>query len=95
MYVNVAVLKERGNRADTRMSTPHLIELFFGLALLFGVLMTLPIGGADMPVVSSIYNTFTGLAVGLEGFVLQNPALMIAGSGLIAIQRGNFKCPAK
>jgi hypothetical protein len=46
MYVNVAVLKERGNRADTRMSTPHLIELFFGLALLFGVLMTLPIGGA-------------------------------------------------
>jgi H+-translocating NAD(P) transhydrogenase subunit beta len=61
------------------MSTPHLIELYFGLALLFGVLMTLPIGGADMPVVISIYNAFTGLAVGLEGFVLQNPALMIAG----------------
>jgi NAD(P) transhydrogenase subunit beta len=55
------------------------IGLFFGLALLFGVLMTLPIGGADMPVVISIYNAFTGLAVGLEGFVLQNPALMIAG----------------
>tara|TARA_R110002167_G_scaffold36382_4_gene115195 strand:- start:4004 stop:5449 length:1446 start_codon:yes stop_codon:yes gene_type:complete len=55
------------------------IYLFFGLALLFGILMTLPIGGADMPVVISIYNAFTGLAVGLEGFVLQNPALMIAG----------------
>ena len=41
--------------------------------------MTLPIGGADMPVVISIYNALTGLAVGLEGFVLQNPALMIAG----------------
>ena len=41
--------------------------------------MTLPIGGADMPVVISIFNAFTGLAVGLEGFVLQNPALMIAG----------------
>ena len=53
--------------------------LFFGCALLFGILMTLPIGGADMPVVISIYNAFTGLAVGLEGFVLQNPALMIAG----------------
>jgi NAD(P) transhydrogenase subunit beta len=53
--------------------------IFFGLALLFGVLMTLPIGGADMPVVISIYNAFTGLAVGLEGFVLGNPALMIAG----------------
>jgi NAD(P) transhydrogenase subunit beta len=58
---------------------PQLIYLFFGCALLFGILMTLPIGGADMPVVISIYNAFTGLAVGLEGFVLQNPALMIAG----------------
>ncbi len=57
----------------------ELIYVFFGLALMFGVLMTLPIGGADMPVVISIYNAFTGLAVGLEGFVLQNPALMIAG----------------
>jgi NAD(P) transhydrogenase subunit beta len=55
------------------------IYVFFGCALLFGILMTLPIGGADMPVVISIYNAFTGLAVGLEGFVLQNPALMIAG----------------
>ena len=55
------------------------IYLFFGFALLFGVLMTLPIGGADMPVVISIYNALTGLAVGLEGFVLQNPALMVAG----------------
>jgi proton-translocating NAD(P)+ transhydrogenase subunit beta len=61
------------------VATPQLIYIFFGAALLFGVLMTLPIGGADMPVVISIYNAFTGLAVGLEGFVLQNPALMIAG----------------
>ncbi len=53
--------------------------IFFGAALVFGILMTLPIGGADMPVVISIYNAFTGLAVGLEGFVLGNPALMIAG----------------
>jgi NAD(P) transhydrogenase subunit beta len=55
------------------------IMIFFGLALLFGILMTLPIGGADMPVVISIYNAFTGLAVGFEGYVLGNPALMIAG----------------
>ena len=61
------------------LAMPALIGLFFGLSLVFGVLMTLPIGGADMPVVISIYNAFTGLAVGLEGFVLQNPALMIAG----------------
>jgi NAD(P) transhydrogenase subunit beta len=61
-------------------SSPALeVYVFFGCALVFGVLMTLPIGGADMPVVISIYNAFTGLAVGLEGFVLENPALMIAG----------------
>jgi NAD(P) transhydrogenase subunit beta len=56
-----------------------MICIYFGFALVFGILMTLPIGGADMPVVISIYNAFTGLAVGLEGVVLQNPALMIAG----------------
>jgi NAD(P) transhydrogenase subunit beta len=65
--------------AGTLVATPDLIYLFFALALVFGILMTLPIGGADMPVVISVYNAFTGLAVGLEGFVLQNPALMIAG----------------
>jgi NAD(P) transhydrogenase subunit beta len=61
------------------LTMPHLIILFFAFALIFGILLTLPIGGADMPVVISIYNAATGLAVGLEGFVLQNPALMIAG----------------
>ena len=61
------------------LSLQALICLVFGCAMLFGILMTLPIGGADMPVVISIYNAFTGLAVGLEGFVLQTPALMIAG----------------
>ncbi len=58
---------------------PRLIAAFFVGALIFGVLMTMPIGGADMPVVISLYNAFTGLAVGFEGYVLQNPALMIAG----------------
>jgi len=56
-----------------------LVAAFFVGALTFGVLMTMPIGGADMPVVISLYNAFTGLAVGFEGYVLQNPALMIAG----------------
>ena len=42
--------------------------------------MTLPIGGADMPVVISLYNAFTGLAVGFEGFVLDNAAMIIAGT---------------
>lgn len=55
------------------------LTIFFLLALVFGVLMTVPIGGADMPVVISLYNALTGLAVGFEGFVLENPAMMIAG----------------
>ncbi|ABE36426.1 NAD(P) transhydrogenase beta subunit [Paraburkholderia xenovorans LB400] len=61
------------------LAMPAWIYVFFGCALAVGILMTLPIGGADMPVVISIFNAFTGLAVGIEGYVLQNPALMIAG----------------
>ena len=53
---------------------------FFVLALVLGLTMTLPIGGADMPVVISLYNALTGLAVGLEGFVLNNAAMIIAGT---------------
>ena len=56
------------------------IALFFGLALLFGWLVTLPIGGGDMPVVISLFNAFTGLAVGFEGFAIGNPALIVAGT---------------
>ncbi|MFK2877339.1 NAD(P)(+) transhydrogenase (Re/Si-specific) subunit beta [Rhodanobacter hydrolyticus] len=55
------------------------ILAFFVLSLLFGLLMTLPIGGADMPVVISLYNAFTGLAVAFEGYVLGNEAMIIAG----------------
>jgi NAD(P) transhydrogenase subunit beta len=52
---------------------------FYAVSLLLGVILTMPIGGADMPVVISLLNAFTGLAVGLEGFVLKNSALIIAG----------------
>ncbi|HEX5307396.1 MAG TPA: NAD(P)(+) transhydrogenase (Re/Si-specific) subunit beta, partial [Dyella sp.] len=60
--------------------TMPLIAAFFVLALAFGLMMTLPIGGADMPVVISLYNAFTGLAVAFEGFVLDNEAMIIAGT---------------
>ncbi len=63
----------------TQDLNPNYIWIFFGLSLLLGLLMTLPIGGADMPVVISLYNAFTGLAVSFEGFVLQNEAMIIAG----------------
>ncbi|PBS13492.1 NAD(P) transhydrogenase subunit beta [Lysobacteraceae bacterium NML93-0792] len=56
------------------------IVAFFVAALAVGVLMTLPIGGADMPVVISLYNALTGLAVAFEGYVLGNEALIIAGT---------------
>ncbi|MEE4377704.1 MAG: NAD(P)(+) transhydrogenase (Re/Si-specific) subunit beta [Candidatus Competibacteraceae bacterium] len=56
------------------------ILVFFVLALAFGAMMAVPIGGADMPVIISLFNAFTGLAVAFEGFVLQNSALIIAGT---------------
>jgi proton-translocating NAD(P)+ transhydrogenase subunit beta len=49
-------------------------------ALLFGALLVLPIGGADMPVVISLLNAFTGLAAASTGFVLENTALIIGGT---------------
>ena len=63
-------------RGDAPM---QLVIAFFALALAFGVLVTIPIGGADMPVVISLYNACTGLAVAFEGFVLGNAAMIIAG----------------
>ncbi|AUN95591.1 NAD(P)(+) transhydrogenase (Re/Si-specific) subunit beta [Pseudazoarcus pumilus] len=67
------------------------IFLFFVLALALGVVLVLPIGGADMPVVISLLNAFTGLAVGFKGFVLGVPMLIVAGivvgaSGMLLTQ---------
>ena len=67
-----------GVMAVTTLALPWIVA-FFVVALLLGVLMTLPIGGADMPVVISLYNAFTGLAVAFEGYVLGNEAMIIAG----------------
>jgi len=63
------------------LSVSLYLPLFFVLSLGFGLLMTLPIGGADMPVVISMYNAFTGLAVALDGFSFATPnyAMVIAG----------------
>ncbi len=61
---------------------PAVVTLFFAFALALGIAMTVPIGGADMPVVISLYNALTGLAVGFEGFVLDNAAMIIAGTGV-------------
>ena len=60
-------------------SVPVLIIIILA-ALAFGVTMVLPIGGADMPVVISLLNAFTGTAVAMAGFVIGNWALIIAGA---------------
>jgi proton-translocating NAD(P)+ transhydrogenase subunit beta len=57
-----------------------LMLVILAAALIFGVTMTLPIGGADMPVVISLLNSFTGTAVAMAGFVIDNPVLIIAGA---------------
>ncbi len=54
--------------------------VLFCLALFFGVAMVMPIGGADMPVVISLLNSFTGLAVAADGFAINNLAMVVAGT---------------
>jgi NAD(P) transhydrogenase subunit beta len=62
-----------------RGSSPALVVLLL-LGLAFGVTMVMPIGGADMPVVISLLNAFTGTAVAMAGFVIDNTVLIIAGA---------------
>jgi H+-translocating NAD(P) transhydrogenase subunit beta len=64
------------------IANPSLIMLsvVIVVALVFGVSMVMPIGGADMPVVISLLNAFTGTAVAMAGFVIGNWALIIAGA---------------
>ena len=69
----------RRRAASTRLPRGDL-RVSSSLALMLGISMTLPIGGADMPVVISLYNALTGLAVAFEGFVLNNAAMIIAGT---------------
>jgi NAD(P) transhydrogenase subunit beta len=57
-----------------------ILGVILASALVFGVTMVLPIGGADMPVVISLLNAFTGTAVAMAGFVLDNPVLIISGA---------------
>jgi NAD(P) transhydrogenase subunit beta len=62
---------------------PETIAVFYtmlGLAFVFGVMLVIPIGSADMPVVMSLLNSYAGLAAAATGFVLNNNVLIIAGT---------------
>lgn len=61
-------------------SAAALFPVFIGLALLFGVLLVIPIGGADMPTVIALLNSYAGLAASAMGFALGNKLLIVAGA---------------
>ena len=80
--VNIAMAVVAVGGSIYLIVTPSVLMLMVVIvaALVFGITMVLPIGGADMPVVISLLNAFTGTAVAMAGFVIGNWALIIAGA---------------
>src|SRR3954470_6809562 len=87
-FVLFAIAIGIGVRLILVPSDTYLFPIFAALALIFGVLLIIPIGGADMPTVIALLNSYAGLSACAMGFVLDNHLLVIAGaldgsSGLI------------
>ncbi|MEZ4804161.1 MAG: NAD(P)(+) transhydrogenase (Re/Si-specific) subunit beta [Bacteroidia bacterium] len=61
------------------ISDPNVLYIILGLSLLYGVLFVMPIGGADMPVVISLLNSFTGVAAAMGGFLYDNKVMLFGG----------------
>jgi NAD(P) transhydrogenase subunit beta len=80
---------------DPALDSPFLYAVI-GLSLLFGVMAVIPIGGADMPVVISLLNSYSGLAACAAGFAIHNNILIVAGSlvGAAGIILTNIMCKA-
>jgi H+-translocating NAD(P) transhydrogenase subunit beta len=75
----ISVLVMLGWLIFLQESSPVLMYLLFTLALLYGILFVIPIGGADMPVVISLLNSFTGVAAAFGGFLYSNQAMLTGG----------------
>ena len=74
----ISVLATGGWVIQSGGTSPLLINAL--LSLIFGILFVLPVGGADVPIVISLLNAFTGLTVAASGYVLENTMLIIAGT---------------
>ncbi|QHJ12998.1 NAD(P) transhydrogenase subunit beta [Paraglaciecola mesophila] len=81
---------------EIALSSAQVLYVALALSLLFGIMLVLPIGGADMPVVISLLNSYSGLAACAAGFALQNNILIVAGSlvGASGIILTNIMCKA-
>ncbi len=64
---------------NTEFMGSNVIWVIFGASLLYGILFVMPIGGADMPVVISLLNSFTGVAAAFGGFIYQNQVMLTGG----------------
>ena len=80
---------------EPALDSPYLYAVV-ALSLLFGVMVVIPIGGADMPVVISLLNSYSGLAACAAGFAIENNILIVAGSlvGAAGIILTNIMCKA-
>src|SRR5580704_9023662 len=81
--VNLGVLATAAGLAAYVVIHPghtHVFPFIVGIPLLFGVLMIVPIGGADMPTVISLLNSYAGLSAAAMGFVLDSKLLIVAGA---------------
>ena len=74
------ILGAAGALTLSSSATLAVLAIVVASGLVFGVTMVLPIGGADMPVVISLLNSFTGTAAAMAGFVIGNPVLIISGA---------------
>jgi len=82
-FVNLGLLGVAIAVAGVLVAHPEKMQLFpaiVGIPLVFGVMMIIPIGGADMPTVISLLNSYAGLSAAAMGFVLQSKLLIIAGA---------------